>query len=170
MASGKTTVARHLGATTNRPVVSLDDLARRRAGCSLPEFFAEHGEARFRELELELLRELATGGDLILDGGGGLVETPPAVALIRERGVVIWLDAPWDTLLGRLQSDDREVRPLLAGLGWHGLEDLYNRRLPLYAQAADFRLQGDPGGPPAQAVRARRLCRMWSDLRPARKP
>ena len=163
MASGKTTVARQLGAAMSRVVVSLDELAARRADCSLVEYFAEHGEARFRDLELELLGELDPDADLILDIGGGLVETAAAVTLIRSRGAVIWLDAPWSTVLGRLQDDGERTRPLVGTLGWDGLESLYHRRLPLYAQAADFRLQGD-GGSEALANQAGLCWRRWLDL------
>ena len=170
MASGKTTVARRLGSATNQAVVSLDDLAVRRAGCSVLEYFAEFGQARFRDLEVELLRELDEDRDIILDGGGGLVETPEAVKLIRSRGVVVWLDAPWDCVLGRLQNDVVEDRPLAAGGELSNLEALYLLRLPLYSQTADFRLPVDVGDPDAVVDQVRLRWRMWQDLHTDGKP
>ncbi len=164
MASGKTKVARLLGTATNRPVVTLDDLAVRNSGCSLVDFFAEHGESGFRALELELLQGLDANSDLVLDGGGGLVEGQTSMEIIRSRGVVIWLDASWDSILGRLSSASKEDRPLVSSLGFDGLEALYHRRLPLYAQAADFRLRSDGGIPDSVAEQARLRWRMWQGV------
>ncbi|MBU8870277.1 MAG: hypothetical protein KOO60_05300 [Gemmatimonadales bacterium] len=161
MASGKTTVARRLGPVTGRAVVSLDDLVVRRAGCSIPEIFSKYGELHFRNLELEILQELDRNRDLILDGGGGLVETPAAVNLIREQGAVIWLDSSWESVLRRLEIQRDGDRPLVSLLESNHLENLFHRRLPLYAQAADFRLQGDGGDPEAVAGLVNLRCRMW---------
>lgn len=161
MASGKTTVGRTLGPDTHRPVVSLDERARDRAGCSIAEFFSRHGEPAFRTLELELMRELDRDANLVLDAGGGLVENPEAVALARERGVVIWLDTPWEIIRGRLEGSAENSRPLVEALGWEGLEELYNRRLPLYAQAADFRFRGSNDSPLDLARLVGLRCRLW---------
>jgi len=95
MASGKTTVARALQAATNRPVAHLDAAVAAAAGRSVAAIFAEEGEAAFRARELAALAQLDPGRRLVVDTGGGLVETPAAADLLRERGVVIWLDAPW---------------------------------------------------------------------------
>lgn len=152
MASGKTTVARALQAATNRPVAHLDAAVAAAAGRSVAEIFAEEGEAAFRARELAALAQLDPGRRLVVDTGGGVVETPAAAALLRERGVVIWLDAPWETLRARLESAPAGERPLVAALGWDGLEALYRRRRSLYAAAADFRL-------PAAGTDAARLAR-----------
>ena len=143
MGSGKTTVARRLETGTKRPRLSLDQLISDQAGLSIVEIFARRGEGAFRELELAALQEAQTQGDLILDPGGGIVETPACTALLRRRGVVIWLDCSWETARSRLLQDDEVSRPLLQRLGGAGLETLFRRRRLLYARAAHFRLFSD---------------------------
>jgi shikimate kinase len=140
MASGKTTLTRRLQATTNRPAVFLDEVIVEGAGSSIEELFSAAGEASFRELELSALRELDPTRHIFLDTGGGIVHTEAAVSMLRQRGVVIWLDASWDVIRSRLKGDPLGQRPLVDSLGWAGMEDLFRRRRPLYAAAADFRL------------------------------
>ena len=142
MASGKSTLTRRLQATTNRPAVFLDEVIVERAGCSIAEIFATGGEADFREQEMAALRELDPSRNLVMDTGGGIVQTTSAVELLRKRGVVIWLDASWDVIRSRLKAESPSGRPLIEILGWAGLEELFRRRRPLYAAAADFRLRG----------------------------
>ena len=140
MASGKSTLTRRLQATTNRPAVFLDDIIAERAGCSIAQIFASAGETVFREKELEVLKGLDASRNLLLDTGGGIVETPEAVDLLRQRGVVIWLDSPWSVVRSRLKGQPKGQRPLVEKLGWAGLEELFRRRRPLYAESAEFRL------------------------------
>ena len=143
MASGKSTLTRRLQATTNRPAVFLDEVIVEQAGFSIAEIFSVTGEAAFRERELAALSQLDSSRNIFLDTGGGIVHTPPAVDLLRQRGVVIWLDASWDVIRSRLKAEDEGQRPLVASLGWAGMEELFRRRRPLYAGAADFRLRSD---------------------------
>jgi len=130
---------------SNRPAVSLDQLITEKAGISVSDIFASQGEAAFRALEAEALGALDPERPLVLDTGGGLVQVPAAMDLLRKRGVVIWLDAPWEILRRRLKESDQTTRPLIGRLGWSGLEELYRRRRRLYAEAADFRLRSDQG-------------------------
>lgn len=166
MASGKTTVADALQAATNRPVVHLDAAVAARAGRPVAAIFEHEGEAAFRARELAELEALDGGRNLVVDTGGGIVETPAAIDLLRERGVVIWLDAPWETHRTRLKSGPRGTRPLVEALGWAGLEELFRRRRRLYAAAADFRLPATAPDPALLARTAMLRSLVWS-RRPA---
>lgn len=166
MASGKSTVADALQAATGRPVVHLDAAVSARAGAAVSEIFAREGEAAFRQRELAELEALDAGRSLVVDTGGGIVETPAAIALLRERGVLIWLDAPWETHRTRLKAGPPGTRPLVDRLGWAGLEELFRRRRRLYASAADFRLTATATDPAQLARTAMLRSLVWS-RRPA---
>lgn len=140
MASGKTTITARLKESTSRPTVSTDQLVVQKTGMSIDDIFAQKGEAAFRALEMGVLAELDARRNLVIDTGGGILENAGAVELLRERGVVIWLDASWEDVRGRLEASDSGERPLLKQLGWDGLETLYRSRRRLYAASADFRL------------------------------
>ncbi len=142
MASGKSTVARLLGEHALMDVYDLDAEIESAAGRRVAEIFAADGESAFRDQELAALQRLPAAADLVLACGGGVVERPEAIALLRARGAVIWLDATWETLRRRLDDSAPADRPLLAR-GWDDLADLYRHRQPLYARAAHFRLRGD---------------------------
>ncbi|MCP4573152.1 MAG: shikimate kinase [bacterium] len=168
MGSGKSTVTRLLCNSTNRPLAVCDELAEARAGRSVADIFAAEGEDGFRALEVEVLQDLDPCRSLVIDTGGGAVETPAAVALLRERGVVVWLDAPWIELLHRLRGNgEAGKRPLVEELGWDGLEQLHRRRQRLYAAAADFRLRVEDAEPAAVARTAMLRSLLWERQREA---
>ena len=161
MASGKSAVGRHLHGATGRSVVHLDALVEEREGRTIADIFAREGEAAFRQAEMAALESLAGQRGLILDAGGGLVQIPAAVSLLQRRGVVIWLDPPWEVLRRRLQAGPEGQRPLVESLGWDGLEQLFHRRRRLYARAADFRLPVADGGIQELARLAMLRSLMW---------
>ena len=127
--SGKSTVARLLGQRLARPVADVDDLAARRAGMSIPEIFARFGEARFRDLESEVIASLADGGGQIVATGGGAILREQNVEALRQNGRLFLLDRPLGDLL---PSDDRPL-----GDTREKVEALYRQRMPLYREAAD---------------------------------
>jgi shikimate kinase len=143
MASGKSTVAHLLGQGTGQSVVDLDAEVARRAGCSVPEIFRREGVGGFRTREQEALRALPAGGEILLATGAGSVEVESSGRLLRQRGVVIWLDAPWEVIRVRLERGGSERWPAIDHLGWQGLRLLQQRRQRLYALIADFRLRSD---------------------------
>lgn len=147
MASGKSSVARVLAERALLPAVDLDAEIERRAAASIPEIFGREGVDGFRRREREALAALDPVHPLLLATGGGIVESAEETAVLRARGVVIWLDAPWEVLRRRLGAKEEAQRPLLLHLGWSGLERLHLRRRRLYAQSAHFRLRTDLAGP-----------------------
>ncbi|HEY2893671.1 MAG TPA: shikimate kinase [Pirellulales bacterium] len=114
--SGKTTVARHLAKRLGWPWFDSDLEVERRAGKSISQIFAEDGEPAFRELESEVVRELATRSRVVLAlGGGAVVRIENRQALI-EHCQVVWLQASPEMLWQRMQQDHTtaERRPALS--------------------------------------------------------
>jgi shikimate kinase len=131
MGAGKTTVARELGDRLGRRVVDTDDEIRRWTGRSIPELFADHGEAGFRDLERQVIEELSRFHDLVIALGGGAVLRDDNVASLLLTGVLVELRAAPEVLIERLtgESDDR---PLLGSP-----EELAARIRAVHAERAD---------------------------------
>ena len=152
MGAGKTTVAQVLGRRLGRRVVDTDDELRRWTGRSIPELFADHGEQGFRDLERQVVEELASFHDLIVSLGGGAVLRDDSVASLLLSGVLIHLDAPVEVLLGRLR-DASDDRPLLAGDVEARLRATYDARIDRYREVADLSVDAAaPADDVAQAI------------------
>ncbi|MBR6864867.1 MAG: shikimate kinase [Bacteroidales bacterium] len=107
MGSGKSTVGKVLADFLGCPFLDLDDLVVKKAGKSIPDIFAQDGEAAFRQLEARLLRQTVekyAEGTVVLALGGGAVLAPASAALLHDKTVCIYLRATLDTLLARLEG------------------------------------------------------------------
>jgi shikimate kinase/3-dehydroquinate synthase len=113
MGSGKSTVARAVGATAGLPVWDLDEVVAREAGRSVAALFAERGEPAFRDLERRTLRALVERHDrgVFALGGGTVTDRGLRHDLLRA-GTVVTLRAGIDELTRRVGAG--EGRPLLA--------------------------------------------------------
>lgn len=169
MGSGKSTVARLLCQATGRPLAVSDELVVTAAGRPIDAIFTGSGETAFRAFEQDVMAGLDPERNLVVDTGGGVVESPQLVELLRARGVVIWLDAPWTVLRERLRTDDATgSRPLVKDLGWAGLEQLHRRRRRFYAAAADFRLRAGEAAASDLSRTASLRSLLWERRRDAR--
>ena len=70
MGSGKSTVGNLLGRRHNLPVIDLDQAIEEAAGQTIPEIFADHGEAYFRKLEHQVLGAVIDQPGILATGGG----------------------------------------------------------------------------------------------------
>jgi shikimate kinase len=119
MATGKTSVGRALAGLTGRPFLDLDAAIEARSGATIVELFAR-GEAVFRAREREVLRQVAaesrSHGTVVSTGGGAVVD-PENLAVLRESGHVVLLEATLDEIDGRLAAEAARgrLRPLWAG-------------------------------------------------------
>ncbi len=127
-------MARRLGV----PFVDTDQHIEQELGMSIREYFAQHGEAAFRDLETATLRRLLqsdTAG--VLSTGGGSVLRPENRALLREGGTVLYLRASPDEIYRRLRHDTK--RPLLQVEDPRArLQELYEQRDALYRETAHY--------------------------------
>ena len=127
--SGKTTVGRALAEALGKRFVDLDEEIVKADGRSIPDIFAAEGEEGFRQKETAVIAQFAKEGRQLLSCGGGAVKKPENVRLLRQNGVVLFLDRPLDALTvggGRPLSSSADA-----------LRTMYAERRPLYLAAAD---------------------------------
>ena len=142
MGSGKTTVGKLVAQSIGFNFVDTDDVITRAAGKSIPEIFADEGEAGFRVHETNALRQLMNEQQCVIATGGGIVTQPDNLPLLKELGYVVWLFATPEILHARTAHSDE--RPLLRNSDPAGtLRSLLDARAPLYQQACDLKITTD---------------------------
>jgi shikimate kinase len=134
MGAGKSSVGRRLANRLDAPFHDADVEIETAAGCTISEIFARFGEAEFREGERRVIQRLLGQPPHVLATGGGAILDAATRARIAENAVSVWLRAPVELLLSRVER--RDTRPLLrGGNAREKLERLLVEREPLYAQA-----------------------------------
>ena len=167
MGAGKSAVGRPLAEALGYRFLDADQVLEQAAGRPIPAIFEADGEEGFRELETAVLDRITGWHSLVVATGGGVVTRPVNWGHLHQ-GVVIWLDAPAELLLDRLQADPTP-RPLLATQDPAArLETLLQARRPLYAQA-DLRVE-QQGGDDPRAVAERVLAALPTILRERSQP
>jgi shikimate kinase len=134
MGAGKTCIGKRLAQRLGLSFVDADSAIEEAAGCTIPEIFAQHGEAHFRDGERRVIARLLDDPPHVLSTGGGAFMDPATRARIRQRGLSIWLRASLDILMRRTAR--RNNRPLLKrGTRRETLQRLMDERYPVYAEA-----------------------------------
>ena len=135
MGAGKTTIGRLLAKQLGRSFVDSDWYIESQTGADIAWIFAKEGEAGFRERETRAIDELTQQSQIVLATGGGAVMAAENRAFLKERGIVIYLNAPVDVQMARTAKD--KSRPLLQQPNPRKiLQNLYSARDPLYRQVA----------------------------------
>jgi shikimate kinase len=151
MGVGKTSIGKRLAQALDLPFRDADEEIERAAGCTIPQIFAEHGEAEFRAGERRVIARLLQEPPQILATGGGAFMNPDTRQLIMEKALSVWLRADLDVLVRRVGR--RDNRPLLKGKDARKtLAELMAVRDPVYAEADIAIETGD--GPHQAAVTA----------------
>jgi shikimate kinase len=139
MGAGKSSIGRRLATRLNIPFVDADSEIEKAAGMSIPDIFATRGEPDFRAGEARVIARLLDGGPQVLATGGGAFMNPDTRAAIAAKGLSIWLNADFETLMRRIKR--RHDRPLLhTDDPAATLQQLIDVRYPVYG-LADFTVQ-----------------------------
>ena len=143
MGSGKTTIGKALEEKTDMVFVDTDELIEAYEGCKISEIFADKGEAYFRRLENETLKELLESTDnKVISTGGGIITNQDNIPLLKQLGKVYYLKIKPETVVKRLEGD--KTRPLLMGENkFVKVEQLMSGRKELYEIAADKTIDTD---------------------------
>ena len=134
---GKSTVGRHLARHLGLRFVDTDTDIERRIGMPIRDYFEQHGEAAFRDVEQDAIDALSEQPGVILATGGGAVLRPSNRDALHSRSHVFYLRATPEELHRRLRHDTQ--RPLLQVADpLRRLRELYRERDPLYRRTAHF--------------------------------
>lgn len=137
MATGKTAVGRVLAKKLGRKFIEMDALIEQKAGKSIPEIFQQDGEIAFRELEIEVTKEVTRHQNAVIACGGGIVLNQINIDRLREKGRVVYLTASPGAILKRVASEKGQ-RPLLeVDDPALAIRNLLKFRKPFYERAAD---------------------------------
>lgn len=139
--AGKSTVGVLLARRLGVPFVDVDVLVAAVEGRSIPEVFAESGEAHFREVEARLTAAEVARGAVVVSLGGGAPMTPAVREALADADVV-WLRVEPGEAARRTGADPN--RPLLAGRpAAEALAEMLGRRASTYAALATWVVDTD---------------------------
>lgn len=115
--TGKSVISRLLAKQLGRPLFSLDSIIEEAVGIPIPEIVSMWGWARFREIEAQIVRQVADEAkDAVVDCGGGVVLNDLNIKTLKADGKAVLLTARIETLLSRLKRDRNNRPPLTEGL------------------------------------------------------
>ncbi len=138
--TGKTVAGQALAGKLGRKFVELDSLIEKKAGKTIPEIFQQDGEVAFRELEIEVAKEVSEGKNLVIACGGGIVLNKINIDRLKKEAIIVYLTASPKVTLKRTLGDG-EVRPLLNVRDkLSEIRELLKFRKPFYGRAADIEI------------------------------
>ena len=140
--SGKTTIGRLLAEKTGKTFIDTDDEIVRKTGMDIPSYFEKYGEAEFRIVESEVIKEISSKNSLIIATGGGAILNYDNIRRLKQNGKIYFLDRNLEKLMPT--SD----RPLSSNIS--ALEKIYNERYPIYLSTCDVKVDGN--GTPNQVA------------------
>lgn len=139
MGCGKSTMGRSLASMLNLTFIDLDTYIEGKYFKTVPQIFADEGEAEFRRKEHKALEEVALFDDVIVATGGGAPCFFDNMDLMNRAGYCVFLDVEINTLVNRLIHSKTE-RPLIKGKSPDELKsfiaELMMKRRPFYENAS----------------------------------
>lgn len=147
MGSGKTTVGRLLATELGYGFIDTDAVIEQLTSQTITQLFAEQGEAKFRQIESQVLSKVCAYKNLTIATGGGIVLQRENWSYLHH-GLIVWLDVPVEQIHTRLATDT--TRPLLQDTDLLAkLRSLHQQRRSRYAQA-DLHITPNPDDTPEQ--------------------
>lgn len=142
MGAGKTTVGKILAQNMGWRFVDSDREVERKTGVTIPVIFDLEGEEGFRRRESQALEEALASDGVVLATGGGIVLSAANRAILRNVGLVVYIDVSPELLCSRTRRDRN--RPLLQVEDpLARLRQLFAERDPYYREVADIVVDGN---------------------------
>ena len=139
--TGKTRSGQLVAEVLGWPFVEMDGVIEDRCGKTIPDIFKDNGEHYFRDLESQILEEVAERGGRVVSTGGGVPIRSQNRKTMNSTGLVIRLTASSKTIHKRLAISSkrrgRSLRPLLGNdAPIESIENMMTERETAYATAS----------------------------------
>lgn len=142
MGSGKSRISSALSSGLNIRKIEMDEEIEHRQNKKITEIFEENGEAFFRDLETEFLRDISGESGAVVSCGGGVVLREENIELMKKTGRIILLMATPGTIFERVHNS--KDRPILNNhMNVEYIRKLMEQRMPYYLKAADYIIETD---------------------------
>lgn len=138
---GKTTTGKLLARRLGIPFYDTDQMLSSQNHMSIPELFAKNGEARFRDLEHEIARQVCTLGPCVVSTGGGMLVAERNAKILSDCGAVIYIQRPFEDCYASLST--QPDRPLFRGHTKEELAETYRQREAAYQKYAAATIKND---------------------------
>jgi shikimate kinase len=156
--AGKSEVGKILAARLGMKLVGMDAEIVRQAGMSIPQIVESFGWPGFRDRETEEARKLAGFDNLVIDTGGGIIERPENIEVLRRNARIFWLKASVDTIVSRIRGDSERPSLTSGKTFTEEVAEVLERRIPGYRSSAPYELETD-GSNPKQVAAA--IIEIW---------
>ncbi|NIS59176.1 MAG: AAA family ATPase [Proteobacteria bacterium] len=136
MGVGKTSVGKKCAERLKWSLFDTDTLIEEACSMTVPEIFAQHGEAWFREMEKTIVERVTKRQECVIATGGGVVLDRENVDRLRQNGLLIHLTMSPEVIFHRIGRHSE--RPLLQTENPRlTLESLFRSRERLYRACSD---------------------------------
>ncbi len=131
--SGKSTLGKIAASELGMNFLDTDDLIVQHENMPVTEIFEKQGEKGFRDIESQVIKDIASSQNTVIATGGGAILRDKNVELLRQNGKVFFIDRPFEYLVtskSRPLSSDRTA-----------LRKRYEERYKIYRKCADVRIR-----------------------------
>jgi shikimate kinase len=135
---GKTTIGKLVAERLLLPFCDVDEYIEKTEGKSIKDIFI-NGEAYFRKIESEAIKEISKISPLVISTGGGCVKISQNIEVFRSNSIIIFLNRPIENIVSDI---DISGRPLLVN-ATANIYKLYKERYPLYKKYCDYEIHND---------------------------
>lgn len=146
MATGKSDAGKRVAKALSMNFVETDEMIVKKVGKPIPEIFEKEGEAAFRQMEKEAVKEASSMEKVVISCGGGVVIDKENVDALKKNCKIVLLTAKPETIL--LRTKDDKSRPLLNKNTYkeklEAIKTLLAKREQAYKDAADLIIETDP--------------------------
>lgn len=135
---GKTSIGREIAKRLSLSFYDVDEYIEKKTGKLIKEIFLD-GEAYFRKLESEAIKDISENCPCVISTGGGSVKIPDNMKALQKHSIIIFINRPVEKII---KDIDIITRPLLAD-DINRLYKLYEERYNLYKDYSDIEVLND---------------------------
>ncbi len=135
---GKSALGEELAKRLNYRFLDIDEVIEKKTKLRLQEIIDSSGEDEFLKIEEKAVLGLGELDRCVISPGGSVVYSKAAMGFLKENSVVVFLDASFESINGRITN--HSTRGII-GLKNKSLKELFEERLPLYKKYADITIE-----------------------------